>query len=204
MNVTLSLSESCLNEIINHYHFSPSDKKELIQLYEEINPYLDGSFDYKIVTKKGVIKQIEREQCVIVIASLSKQIDDLQNKLQKQGEMLKAYMLDCLALELLKAFYEKIGQYIREKEQYCLEKLDFIGEEYPLELLEEIFTYVKPKNVRYNKGYQLIPHNSVVFVANLIEKEKAKNQGFHICEHCKAKKCEYRKSFGSFVDKGLE
>ena len=86
--------------------------------------------------------------------------------------------------------YPLIMQRIENKQQLYVEKIIFLGEEFRMSLMDNIFDALKITSIKYNKEYMLEPKKTVVFFLPLI-KEKNRNR-YHICATCNKKECYMR------------
>ncbi|WP_022756094.1 hypothetical protein [Butyrivibrio fibrisolvens] len=177
--VEVSLDENCLSDLIRRYHFNDNDKKDIVRLYKLLYPRVHAIFHY--VIEKGSI---------YVIASLGRGIDSLQDSFLKKGDIQKAYIIDCLGIQLLEKVYEGIDDRIHELTGMYVGDYTFVGDErLPLQTMPDIMRKLGQKKIRYNNAYVLTPKKSVLFKAGLSKDKVHKSD---MCSMCGNKDCANR------------
>ena len=165
---------------IRHKFLSEEEKLIFRMVYEEMQQ-----------VQKFVSYEKKEGEKRIVVASLGKQIDELQNQYMAQGEYLKAYGIDCLAMEILMKFYEMIKEEFR-KTGYFIKEMLYPGEQVPIEQMKFLFQKTKPLEISYNKQFLMEPKKSIAMIVVLTkEKQKACQT---ICDGCKNKTCAARRN----------
>ena len=72
-------------------------------------------------------------------------------------QLEEAYIADCLSLMLLSNAYEQFAKAVEEESSLYAIELSFLGDEYPLELLPEIFEHVSPDGIHLTGSNMLMP-----------------------------------------------
>lgn len=176
-----------LNHLIKHYHFREEDFGILQALSQVMTPLLQARA-YYVWKKKGEI--VSYEDYAVVFLTLGDGVDALQEVYLGRQCLSEAYMVECIALEMLmKAYEEFVKQVQRETGKWAV-KIDFLGDTYPMELLPELYDGFDSMEITYNEKLVLSPGKSVVFLLPMSEK-KTKNP-CHICENCSNKECIFR------------
>ena len=74
--------------------------------------------------------------------TLGNGVDELSELYLNHEQLEEAYITDCLSLMLLSNAYEQFAKAVEEESSLYAIELSFLGDEYPLELLPEIFEHV--------------------------------------------------------------
>lgn len=105
----------------------------------------------------------EEKNFLVAIVTLGTTIDRLQELYLEAQDVLSAYMIECLSLDLLNQAYEKLAKRIEEEEGMYIGRYEFLGGKYPLEKTKDIFDYFSQSEVSYNEAYMLIPQKAWCF-----------------------------------------
>ena len=143
------------------------------------------------VCQAGEIEGVFYSHYVIVVVTLSEYSDRLIALENEAGNLLDAYMLDCIALEFLHAAYRQTASQIYQETQLWQGRSLFFGEQLPLEYLSSILETFPNISVRLNPSGMIVPIKSVVYLAELV-KEKRESIS-DICFGCQNQECMYRK-----------
>ncbi|MDD6812132.1 MAG: hypothetical protein PUD93_09745 [Lachnospiraceae bacterium] len=173
--LVLQLEREKYTEIMERYHFSESD----LPMLEMVGNYLLQEIKPEMFYECAAM--------VYVVVSLGESVDKLQNRYTEEGNLLEAYMVECISMELLTQAYERTGEIIYRDTGKWLSGFDFLGEKYPLSLMEDIFEVLQPEGICFNHAYMLTPKKTVVFVSQL-QKER-KNSMCYICSQCSNYNC---------------
>ncbi len=199
MKIRMSVQQENLGEFINHiikkYHFNDNDTEEILQIYSMIEKCASPYAVYRInqwITKN---KLIDDNQAAVVAITLGEDVDRLQESFTQQGKLLEAYMIDCIADELLLNMYGEFNKIYEKFHRRYVYRYVFIGDSIPLSHMREILTRVSGKDsddmdIVANEFGVLTPSKSVVFYALLSDNPNNRCEG--ICETCKNNECDYR------------
>ena len=103
--INVSLDEECIASFVRRYHFSKDEKNDIYRAYKQLKPRVHACFHYYIenADKQGL------PVCYVVM-TLGKAFDELEESLLEKGDIQKAYMIDCLGLELMSLAYNEIDK----------------------------------------------------------------------------------------------
>jgi hypothetical protein len=188
------------------YHFQRADLEQLRRLGNEalfaVEPVMycapcamrDGQLREMTESVNGgmlIPGQVGDETLCAVIVSLGAGIDALQDSYEEKGCLTDAYMIECIAMELLQKTYELAAASLHEIYGLWMDGYDFLGERYPIELTEEVFGLLAPEEISYNQAYMLTPKKTVVFLTTL--RKERKNSSCSVCDWCSNTGCQNRK-----------
>lgn len=127
-----------INKIIFKYHFDKKDAIDLKRTYLDMVKLIDAKAVYKINQHVTGVKEIDDNQSAVVAMTLGDGIDRMQEDMIKEQRIAEAYMMDCIADELLLLLYKEFNKtYARYHRRY-VKKYVFIGEEVKLEAIPDI------------------------------------------------------------------
>ncbi|WP_242839094.1 cob(I)yrinic acid a,c-diamide adenosyltransferase [Butyrivibrio sp. MC2021] len=179
--LNVSLDEACLQEFVRRYHFNDTDKKEIIRLYRQLSPRVHAEFHY-VLEGDGAV----------VVMTLGTAFDELQDSFIQKGDINRAYMVDCLGLEIMSLAYDKIDEKLHELTGKYAGGYVFTGvEELPLSETPRLMALLGQKVVTYNEAYVLLPKKSVLFTVPLYDEKIEKHDK---CAYCSAVSCQLRKA----------
>lgn len=188
MELNLKLNEQNIRDCLLRYHFKNTDFPLLCALNSALSPLLKTQVWYHRCAKND---QVTYADYLEVVLTLGAGIDALQDVYLERECVSEAYMLDCLALELLTRSYEEFVKRIQQKMGKWAAKIDFLGDTYPLELLPTLWRDVQPEGVTYNSQFMLTPKKSVVFFLPLQESAAPQNP-CRVCVGCGNADCIFR------------
>lgn len=186
--LTICLTTENFKEIIRRYHFREEDLPMIEALHQSMMPLLQTKAYYRWKEKE---EPILYERYAVVFLTLGDGIDRLQEVYLNKKCLSEAYMVECISLELLTKAYEEFVKRVQRETGKWAEKIDFLGDTYPMEMLPELYAEFDSIDIAYNESLVLTPSKSVVFLLPMSE-EKAENS-CHICENCKNTECIFRK-----------
>ncbi len=131
----------------------------------------------------------EQEGKILVVMTLGQIFDDLVEEYEKKEELLLAYALDCLAMEILKKAYDMFSKKLYEKEGKYPSEYHFLDDK-EMKNMPGILKEMNIQEVRCNEAFALIPQKTVVFMTKLSSEENA--ECIRLCENCKQKNCPNR------------
>lgn len=173
-------SQSEYEHALIRWHFPEADLLKCLKIWEQVGSAC------KVKSWYG----FEQEEEILVVMTLGKQFDKLMDRYETEGELLKAYALECLAMEILRkayglfedVLYDHMGKYPCE--------FRFLDEE-QMKKIPEILSRLDIDEVQCNESFALIPQKTVVFLTELSEERNA--DCTRICENCGQKNCPNRK-----------
>lgn len=123
---------------------------------------------------------------ILVIMTLGQIFDDLVEEYEEKEELLLAYAVECLAMEVLKKAYDMFSGVLYEREGKYPGEYFFLDDK-AMRKMPEILKEMKIKEVRCNEAFALIPQKTVVFMTEMSDQ---KNGGcIRLCENCSQKNC---------------
>ncbi len=132
-----------LKKIMDKYHFHEADKEELMKVYEEMQIGMGPYAAYRINHRVTGIKMIDDNQCAIVAMTLGIGVDRLSDRYIRAERLNEAYMLDCIANELLLYMYGEFNEaYARFHRRY-VQRYVFIGNEISVSAMPQILDEIK-------------------------------------------------------------
>ena len=172
--------------VIEHYHFSSQDRESIKTLLEALSPLLDIRANYK---------WHETMEKWLVFMTIGSAFDRFQRVYSDAGCLKETYILECIGLELLSAAFEVFGISLQNETDQWIEKMEFLGDAYPLELLPALHQYIydeEEAQITYNEQLMLLPAKSVVFFLPMSQNPKEGNP-CKVCNHCSNKACVFRR-----------
>lgn len=181
----VSLEEACIGDFLRRYHFDEKDKKDVFRLYRQVKPRVHAEFHWVAIDDKDASK-------ALVVVTLGQAFDEYQESFLKRGDIHKAYILDCLGLEMLWAAYDEIDRKLYEMTGLYPGDYVYAGDDaLPITELPTLMGFLGQKQVTFNDAYALIPKKSVVFEVPLLLKKKEK---YARCGSCSNVNCSMRLS----------
>ncbi len=196
------LSPSFLAGTRRKFHYGEEQETELREVAGEMLPRMREeafweSREHAFQTKADTVRYED------VVMSLGSGLDRLQERYHKEGLLLKSYMLEALAGELLMQGYGAYNDVVRRKTGWHVAEYHFPGngEDFPLEMLPRLLGRLT-RQIRCNAAYCMIPQKSVAFIAELTKEEHVQCQG--ICAGCGNGNCPGRvmRQHGNEVENG--
>lgn len=187
----LELKYNDLKNIREHYHMDNVPLTQLEAIYNMVFMTLKPDIYYQIETTD--VLGVNMNRYAICVASLGEGIDKLHDVYSGEGELLMAYIIDVLGMELLLKLYSLIGVNVALESGFYITDYIFLGADiYPMSLCDDIFKILKIKDIKYNEAYAFTPRKTVAYIGK-ISKDKVKNQCISICENCHNNNCVNRK-----------
>ena len=187
-NISVSLEAEELREMIGAYHFRGEDFFSLQSISHMLSPLLQIKA-YYIWKEKG--ETVSYEKYAVVFLTLGDGADALQELYLSRNCLSEAYMIECIAMELLTKAYGEFVREIQEETGKWVMKLDFLGDTYPLELLGEFYKEFGQIDITYNESFVLSPKKSVAFLLPVTEKKLG--NPCNTCDSCSSLECLFRK-----------
>lgn len=190
ISLEIQPDEEDLKNLIRRYRFAESDYAQLSALSRALQPIMQARAYYIWKQKEAPISY---EDYAVVFLSLGDGVDALQEVYLEREAVTEGYMIECLASELLvKAYKECVRQLQAERGKWA-EKIDFLGDTYPVELMERFYSDFEGMPITFNAQYVLQPKKSVVFLLPMLPAQEGKKHApCHICGNCKNTDCIFR------------
>ncbi|MGN0151588.1 MAG: hypothetical protein ACI39Q_03865, partial [Wujia sp.] len=135
--------DAFVDQILRKYHFLESDREKIIKVYEQMKLCMGPYAAYRINQKVTGIPAIDDGPAAIVAMTLGAGVDRLQEHYVRNEQLDAAYILDCLADELLLGMYAEFNaSYARFHRRY-VKKYIFIGNEIPVAEIPELLRDIK-------------------------------------------------------------
>lgn len=186
-DIRISMETKDLKHIIARCHFREEDFFSLQALSAAVAPLLQVRAYSLWKNGDGIISY---PQYAVVFLTLGSGIDALQELYLDRNCLSEAYMIECIALELLTKAYREFVKSVQKKTGRWAEKIDFLGDSYPVELLPELYQEFGQMDISYNEKLVLSPKNSVVFLLPMTDKKQ--ENACSICGNCSNKMCLLR------------
>ena len=192
-SLNIELKELDFLKIINKYHFDSKHRERLNEVYKALKKVIKPIANITIVEKeaKERLSFVTESRYIIGMITLGIEVDQLLMEYHKANKVFEAYALDCLGMELLSICYEQFETFTYQICGQWPEKYEFIGDNYPLESIQEILNFVPQTKITRNQAYILIPSKSVVFLSTLSNQKK--ECALHMCDNCSNKNCKMQR-----------
>ena len=190
------LDEQSLRNLITTYHFADSEYEDLVRCYRRLYPMVHAAVCYKTYDAKAKAEDISFKedsikQYVEAVITLGSAVDNFQDNCQAQGNVVWAYYVECIGMELLSKAYEDFDNILHQETGLWAGDYEYIGSAYPLEEIVPVFERLRQKQVTYNSAFALSPKCSVAVIVPLYSYHVHKRD---ICITCDATDCKYRKA----------
>lgn len=181
--------------IMEKYHFEEKDKEDITGVYERLMECISPCAIYRINQWITGIKKIDENQSALVAITLGKGPDELQNEFVDENKLQEAYMVDCVANEILINLYDEFNKTYAKFHRRYVSGYIFIGEEIPLTKMRDLLGKLRGKDseildIKSNEFGVLTPSKSVVFYALLSDNPNYACEG--ICAGCNNANCDSR------------
>lgn len=184
----IQLNREELANIRERYHIDNVPLSELEKMYVIIGSVINGEIYYTMDTQNSL--NIDMDGYSICVVTLGDGVDKKHQYYMEQGELLKAYIIDILGMELLKKLYNIVSDRFNKTYKSYISEYVFLGDKYPIELVRDIFKIFDIKNITYNEAYAFIPMKTAVFIGK-VSNVKVK-VCMDICSSCNNANCENR------------
>lgn len=178
------IEESAYKQILSHYHFHSTDEAEIRFLTKRLLQDASPAVYFGR-------RMPEEESRLAVLVTLGAGVDELQEAHTVRGELMESYMIECIAMELLKNAYEQTADIIYRHCGFWMGGFDFLGDTVPIERMEEVFAILNPAEITYNQAYMLTPKKTVAFYTTLTDSRK--KAYCNVCSACSHTKCVHRR-----------
>ena len=186
-DITIHVEPEDILRTMQQCHFREEDFASLQALSRAMAPLLRAKA-YYVWEKRD--EKVSYDDYAVVFLTLGNGVDALQELYLDRNCLTEAYMVECIALGLLeKAYREFIKEVQRETGKWA-QKIDFLGDTYPIELLPRLYREFGQMDISYNEKMVLSPQKSVVFLLPMSSGKKG--DACNICENCSNKGCVLR------------
>ncbi len=183
--ITVSLCENELKTICGRYHFRDTDLPLLKEVYQDhLEPCNVSAY---FTWDTGNLEKVK------VLMTLGKAIDEIQNHYMTISQMSRAYILECLSMELLTKAYKKADEFLHDKTGLWCGSYVFPGSDDSLEGITELVDSFMQEEITYNDAYTLMPKKSVAYIVPMEEKAPVMERESMLCASCSRHTCENRK-----------
>lgn len=190
IGLEIQLNEENLKRLLHRYHFKESDFAQLSALSRVLQSLIQPRAYYIWKREEAPVSY---EDYAVVFLSLGNGVDALQEICLEKEAVTEGYMIECLASELLFMAYQECVRQLQAERGKWAEKIDFLGDTYPLELMEKLYMDFEGIPITFNAQYVLQPKKSVVFLLPMIPMQEGReNASCHICQNCKNTSCILR------------
>lgn len=176
---SIGAEEIQIEHFMKRYHFDGKDR-ELIQ---STGVFLAGLLTVESVVCCG------QEQAVCAV-TLGRNYDELESVVEKSGNLLLGYCIECFGMEFLSKAYEKINELFFGDTGKWLGTYLFLDSA-DGETWKTATSALKAVGISWEKG-MLYPLKSVVFSAQY--KDKPEKFNCHDCEKCSNLTCSFREN----------
>lgn len=196
MTAEQSNTEVFLGSVLDKYHFGQKDMPLLETVYQELLRCVTPYAIYKINQWLTGIRYIDDGQVALVAMTLGKGPDILEDSYEESGKLTEAYMVECLANEILLNMYTEFNSIYARFHRRYVARYVFIGEDIPLSQMKDILEKLQKSEsdvapeVSANEYGVIKPSKSVVFYAMLSDNPSQACKG--ICYGCNNLNCENR------------
>ena len=179
-DINVSLSETGLRKMYKKYHLEEDAKRRLLAIYQAMLPLV------KVEARVCRGKHKREAYCAVTLGS---SLDALQELYSTSGAVMEAYMIECLAMEMLGRAYCQFAEVVWEREKRWLDEFAFFGDSRPIEEMPQVLAVLE-SSIQCNEAMVLAPSKSVVFTA-VWKKEKGNGHG-SVCRFCNNVSCPMR------------
>ncbi len=186
------LDEVALKKLCVQSHFETKDYASMRQVNATLR---------RIVMAKAWFHLEEDGSGATWIVTLGEAVDQLEEDYQSNGEFLKSYQLQCIAMALLEKSYQELGGYFTEHYGKQIRRYCFPGSELPLIWMDEALKKSGQSVVHCNEAYMLLPKKSVVFYVEFEPENVGETGGNHVekqerllCQNCNNLSCQNRRN----------
>lgn len=186
-----------LEKVQNKYHFEDEQMSEIRAVADEMQPVMreEAFWERQDIHIDGENSDAAYES---VAMSLGSGVDVLQDHYSARGLLLRSYIVEVLAGELLMKAYEAYNEAVAEQTVWHVARYHFPGgeEDFPLEMVPRLLENFG-SGITCNQAYCMMPRKSVVFIAELMQDDTVHCRG--ICAGCTNRACINRIEEDRFV-----
>lgn len=143
MSIDHAEDEKIIKRVMEQYHFDKESEKIIRKVYEKMLRLVSPYAVYRMNQRDTGVKIVDDRQSAIVAMTLGCGIDSMEEQLTREGKHEEAYILQCLAGELLLNMYRDFNKsYARFHRRY-VERYVFIGDEIPVTVIPTLLEELK-------------------------------------------------------------
>ena len=135
------LSSGDLKDFCDRFHFPAKELRRIQAIYQALLPLVDC---YAYYSLKQDLPEISLSHYAYGFVTLGNGVDEFSELYLNHEQIQEAYIVDCISLLLLSKAYEDFAHMIEGESSLYLEKLSFLGDDYPLDLLPQIYDNLNP------------------------------------------------------------
>lgn len=182
----IPFSQTEYEETLTHCHFQREDIQECAQVWQDIVTWETGAGKE---SRNDWIKawyRYESEKELLVIMTLGAQYDEVIAHYEQNGELLKAYAADCLAMAVLKKGYAMFSDALYQCEKKYPGEFHFLEDE-QMKRVPGVLSDMGITEVFCNEAFVMVPQKTVVFLTEMSDKKS--EDCAEICENCTRRTC---------------
>ena len=185
------LSASDWNEFCERFHFPMTDVPYIKAIYMAMLPLIDAYVFYSLEQN---LEEITLPRYAYGMVTLGTGMDEMAELYLSHEQIQEAYIIDCISLMLLSKAYEEFAHVIEAQSGRYLTELSFLGDQYSLELLPQIYERLAPDDISLTEGNMLKPLKTATLVLQLDAHQHTNvKQLCNTCANCKNFSCPSRK-----------
>lgn len=193
-SLEVALTKEEIESMMVRYHFDDADLFAMLNTYESMLPLVKASAYVDVVLTEEDRKRypfVKENRFAVVAVTLSEMVDRLQELYLEVTEVMVAYRIECLSLDLLRKAYQQIEDILYK--EYGLQGGAYIfpGEKYEVECIEALLKELGQTEITMTENFMLKPQKSAVYLLELKEEKQTGHSG--ICATCSNREtCEYK------------
>ena len=189
--LTPGLSSGDWNEFCSRFHFPSDDLPHIQAIYTALLPLVES---YAYYSLDQDLDGVSLPHYAYGFVTLGNGVDELSELYLNHEQIQEAYIVDCISLMLLSKAYEEFAHVIEAQSGLYLTELSFLGDQYSLELLPQIYERLAPDDISLTEGNMLKPLKTATLVLQLDAHQHTNvKQLCNTCANCKNFSCPSRK-----------
>ena len=189
--LTPELSSDDWNEFCSRFHFSTTDLPHVQAIYLALFPLVNS---YAYYSLEQDLDSVSAAHYAYGFVTLGNGVDEMSELYLSHEQVKEAYIVDCLSLMILSKAYEEFAHVIEAQSGLYLTELSFLGDQYSLELLPQIYERLAPDDISLTEGNMLKPLKTATLVLQLDAHQHTNvKQLCNTCANCKNFSCPSRK-----------
>ena len=185
------LSSGDWKEFCSRFHFPFEELPNIQAIYKALLPLMES---YAYYSLNQDLKEVSFSHYAYGFVTLGNGMDELSELYLNHEQIQEAYIVDCISLMLLSKAYEEFAHVVEEQSGLYLTELSFLGDQYSLELLPQIYERLAPDDISLTEGNMLKPLKTATLVLQLDAHQHTNvKQLCNTCANCKNFSCPSRK-----------
>ena len=185
------LSSGDWKEFCSRFHFPLQELPNIQAIYKALLPLMES---YAYYSLNQDLKEVSFSHYAYGFVTLGNGMDELSELYLNHEQIQEAYIVDCISLMLLSKAYEEFAHVVEEQSGLYLTELSFLGDQYSLELLPQIYERLAPDDISLTEGNMLKPLKTATLVLQLDAHQHTNvKQLCNTCANCKNFSCPSRK-----------